>query len=109
MVRMWGVPTNTMCRQHLLGEHVEMHMIVGSIKRGKSITGYTSNGLLDTRLIQHRHDTLVTEITDRGYNHKSPLNYDDSLCDGSVDSDSNLVALSNRCPKCKYLQTIKGL
>ena len=54
MVRMWNVSPDVMCRQHLLGEHVEMHMVVGSINRGKSITGYTSNGLLDTRHIQHR-------------------------------------------------------
>ena len=107
MVRMWNVSPDVMCRQHLLGEHVEMHMVVGSINRGKSITGYTSNGLLDTRHIQHRHDSLVTEMSLRGYNHQSPLDYTDSLYDGSVDKQSNLVVLADRCTACKALQRSK--
>ncbi len=52
MVRMWGIDERFMCRQQLLGEHVEMHMIAGSIKRGKSIEGYTLNGLIETSRIQ---------------------------------------------------------
>jgi hypothetical protein len=51
MVRMWGIDERFMCRQQLLGEHVEMHMIAGSIKRGKSIEGYTLNGLIETSRI----------------------------------------------------------
>ena len=29
----------TMCRKHLLGEHVELHMLLGSLRRGKTLTG----------------------------------------------------------------------
>ena len=79
MVRMWNVSPDAMCRQHVL----------------------------DTRHIQHRHDSLVTEMSLRGYNHQSPLDYTDRLYDGSVDKQSNLVVLADRCTACKALQRSK--
>ena len=30
----------TMCRKHLLGEHVEIHMAVASLRLGKSVDGF---------------------------------------------------------------------
>jgi hypothetical protein len=30
-MRMWMVPPKVMCRKHLLGEHVEIHMLAGSL------------------------------------------------------------------------------
>lgn len=36
-MRMWMVPPELMCRQHLLGEHVELHMFVGAINKGTSV------------------------------------------------------------------------
>ena len=38
-MRMWMVPVQYMCRKHLLGEHVEHHMLVGSIHKGLSMRG----------------------------------------------------------------------
>ena len=40
-MRMWMLPPECMCRKHLLGEHVELHMLLGSMRRGKSIEGLT--------------------------------------------------------------------
>ena len=99
-MRMWDVRPTVMCRKHLLGEHVEMHMAVGSIRRNKSISGYTDNGLLDTSKIKERHDALVIEMRARGYKHYSIMLYDDVLNDGSVDADDNLIALCARCAEC---------
>ena len=39
-MRMWMLPPETMCRKHLLGEHVELHMLLGSLRRGKNIDGF---------------------------------------------------------------------
>ena len=36
-MRMWMVDPQIMCRQHLLGEHTEMHMFVGTLKRGPAL------------------------------------------------------------------------
>lgn len=46
-MRMWMVPPRHMCRKHLLGEHVELHMFVGSIKNGVRVEGYLANNLGD--------------------------------------------------------------
>ncbi|WP_236045091.1 hypothetical protein [Haloarcula nitratireducens] len=37
----------------------------------------------------------------RGYNHNSPLEYDDSLNVGNVDESANLVELRERCVDCQ--------
>ena len=100
-MRMWMVPPKLMCRQHLLGEHVEIHMLVGTIKRNKSVQGYVDNGLIDTNQIQTRHDELVQEMLSRGYNHKSELQYEDKLHVGTVDSAGSIQELSRRCAGCR--------
>lgn len=99
---MWMVDPRTMCRQHLLGEHVEIHMLVGTLKRGKSIRGFLAGGLVEPQSIQLRHDDLVTEMTARGYNHQSPLPDLPPQDPGwVVDSDKSLEDLLNRCPECR--------
>ena len=100
-MRMWHVNPKVMCRQHLLGEHVEMHMFVGTIAKGVSIKGYAEQGLVDTRLIQARHDCLAAEIEQRGYDHHSPMLYQDSLAAGAVDMRLSEAELLKRCPECR--------
>ena len=45
-MRMWMVDPKIMCRKHLLGEHVEHHMFVGTINKRISIVGYLRDNLL---------------------------------------------------------------
>ena len=62
-----------MCRKHLLGEHVELHMLLGSMRRGKNMDGFLSGGLVDPQLVFARHEELVTEMTRRGFKHTSSI------------------------------------
>jgi len=62
-----------MCNQHLLGEHVEIHMFVGSILKQKSLNGYIKNNLLEPTSLIMRHEELITEMMNRNMNHKSAL------------------------------------
>lgn len=113
MTRMWGVEVELMCREHLMGEHNEMHMLVGSIRKhphGEAIAqGHAEKGQIDTSLIQERHDALAEEMEARGYDHDSSMEYDDSLGIGEVDAerDPSLEAsnirdeLADRCPECR--------
>lgn len=102
-MRMWNVPPELMCRQHLLGEHLELHMFANAIEAKKRIEGFF-NGLVDTSLIKKRHDQVVAEMLRRGYRHESPLDYKDELRRGRVDAKANLAELKKRCKACKERQ-----
>ena len=97
------VDPKIMCRRHLLGEHVEIHMLVGTINRLKSIRGFLDKGLVEPQSIEHRHASLVTEMTARGYNHKSPLPswIHPTVTGLPVDTEKSLTDLINRCPECE--------
>lgn len=45
-MRMWMVDPATMCDRHLLGEHAEIHMAIGTIAKGRSVAGRVEHGLL---------------------------------------------------------------
>jgi len=103
-MRMWMVDPKILCRKHLLGEHVELHMFVGTIQKGVSLAGYVSRGLVDTSKIALRHEALVEEMIARGYNHKSPLLYVDTLGVGKVNAIASAIELRRRCPDCAEKQ-----
>lgn len=107
-MRMWMVSPKVMCRKHLLGEHVEAHMFVGTLQKGVSVEGYVDGGLFDSRYLKARHDELVEEMTRRGYNHKSPLptSFDAEAFPGSIDIEFNLKDLASRCVECRELQLL---
>ncbi|MHC4915212.1 MAG: pyrimidine dimer DNA glycosylase/endonuclease V, partial [Planctomycetota bacterium] len=86
---------------HLLGEHVEMHMFVGSLRRGHSVRGYTDGGLVDLGRIRARHRELAREMKRRGMRHRSPLPKHRRLRGGRIDAAANLRELSRRCRRCR--------
>lgn len=106
-MRMWMIEPKILCRKHLLGEHVELHMLVGSIKRKKRLDGFVRNGLLELGSLAERHNDLVAEMTKRGYNHASPLDVPDisylsnNVVDAKVDREAALKDLLERCDECK--------
>lgn len=75
------MPVSLLNRQHLLGEHVELHVLVNTIinkRKGRADIGWVNHP--ETRryedhlgMLYDRHDQQVKEMTKRGYNHKSPL------------------------------------
>lgn len=107
-MRMWKVPAKLLCRKHLLGEHVEHHMFIGTHKKNVSLMGYITRGLIDTDYLSQRHAELVEEITARGYNHRSPID-EEVAADiakryhnhpSLLDVDINIKELIRRCPDC---------
>lgn len=101
-MRMWNVNPEKMCRQHLLGEHLEMHMFKGAILNNKNILGY-ENGLLKKGLIKIRHDRLAKEMLFRGYNHKTSMRKFNEGKGGFVDVKANLKEILRRCKECSKL------
>jgi hypothetical protein len=75
-MRIWDIPPKKLCRNHLLGEHRELHAIWSILTEGK--TGYanhpeTKRWRERLKALYLRHDELVKEMIRRGYRHKSPL------------------------------------
>ena len=75
-VRIWDVPPSLLCRQHLLGEHRELHGLWHILREDRQ--GYAHHP--ETRrwrgklaALYERHEALVVEMARRGYQHASPL------------------------------------
>lgn len=111
-MRMWMIAPQLLCRKHLLGEHNELHMLAGSILRGKNLEGFVKNGLLQVQSLEERHTELVQEMLKRGYKHASPLpayeiffkNYPQHILQSRVNTCLSLQELSRRCPDCASRQ-----
>lgn len=112
-MRMWMTPPEAMCRKHLLGEHVELHMFVGTINKGVSVEGFLTKNLLEPESLYVRHDALVAEMNRRGYKHKSPmgtilwwsLTYRQYKV--KINRPASLAELHRRCPECLALSRAK--
>lgn len=111
-MRMWMVPPNLMCRKHLLGEHLELHMLATAITTGKSIKGFLEDKLVSPHFIPQRHAQLVLEMEERLYRHSSPLDeatlyphlqrYPHIV----IDQVTNLRELYRRCEDCAAIQRL---
>ena len=114
-MRMWMLPQEGMCRKHLLGEHVELHMLLGSMRRGKNMDGFLSGGLVDPQLVFARHEELVAEMIRRRFKHTSPIDASEcaSLAARYADRTfiniaANAAELQRRCPDCAHLMLAKN-
>ena len=75
-MRIWDVPPDFLCRNHLLGEHRELHAIWSVItqdKKGYSRHPETLRWRGKLAALYKRHEELVAEMSSRGYSHRSPL------------------------------------
>src|SRR5574338_399181 len=83
-MRIWDVHPSLLCRQHLLGEHRELHALWNILTKNKK--GYrnhpeTKRWLGKEKALFLRHEKEVKEMQKRGYAHHSPL--DETLATGS--------------------------
>lgn len=75
-MRIWDISPEKLCRNHLLGEHRELHAIWVILTKNRS--GYSRHpetlrwkGKL--KALYARHQALVREMERRSYAHRSPL------------------------------------
>jgi hypothetical protein len=76
LVRIWCVPVSELDRQHLLGEHAELHCIVGALLgKYKAYRNHPETLRFKDNIEQlySRHAEQVAELAKRGYKHNSPL------------------------------------
>lgn len=96
-VRVWDVEPALLCRQHLLGEHRELHglwniLVLGH--RGYSMHPETRRWEGKLAALFNRHEQLVVEMHQRGYRHASPL--DAALATGSDAQDVLITPLAEQ-------------
>ena len=75
-MRIWDLPPEVLCRNHLLGEHRELHAIWSVLTNNKK--GYSRHPEIirwrgRLKALYLRHQILVIEMGNRGYKHNSPL------------------------------------
>ena len=96
-MRIWDLEPEKLCRQHLLGEHRELHALWTILTEGKQ--GYfrhpeTLRWKRKLKALYNRHQAQVNEMTARGYNHHSPL--DEALAAGSGKQDDFVNTLEEQ-------------
>lgn len=103
-MRLWYVNPQMLCRQHLLGEHNETHMFVGSMIKGIRLDTYVETNLFSSGLLYIRHDMLAKEMRNRGGVHASPIIYVGvpERYNAVVDFEASLEELLSRCTACKH-------
>jgi hypothetical protein len=75
-MRIWDIPPVSLCRNHLLGEHRELHAIWSILTKGKKGYAFHPETLRwkgRLKALYLRHQDLVREMKQRGYKHQSPL------------------------------------
>lgn len=74
-MRLWDLDPRRLCRPHLAGEHRELHAIWTVLTEGR--TGHSRHPETLRRegrlpALYRRHDLLVSEMSRRGCDHRSP-------------------------------------
>lgn len=79
MSRVWDIPPQYLCKNHLLGEHRELHGVFKVIidnKKGYSNHPETKRWIGKLGALWFRHLRLVNEMSKRNYKHNSNLPFD---------------------------------
>jgi hypothetical protein len=105
-MRIWDIPPEKLCRNHLLGEHRELHAIWSILihnKKGYAHHPETLRWRGKQKALYLRHEKLVEEMVRRGYHHYSSLEKiyvtGDAQQDVFIDSQEEQVRLL-RQKKC---------
>lgn len=98
-MRVWDVSPSLLCRQHLLGEHRELHGLWNILTKHGGSGGYsnhpeTKRWVGKLKALYLRHEALVKEMNKRGYNHQTPL--DKKLATGQAKQDVFIDSLAKQ-------------
>jgi len=105
-MRIWDINPKELCRQHLLGEHRELHAIWSILVNGKK--GYrrhpeTQRWIGKKMALYLRHEQLIKEMEKRGYRHYSPLDkrrasgLANQTCFINTKSEQRIILKSKKC------------
>lgn len=104
-MRMWMIPPELLCTQHLVGEHGELHKHHHNFVKKHSIAGRVQPGnvQIEPMSMKARHDELVKYLK----NHNSPYTQPDlshlpiEQKKAKVDIMQSIEELKNKCDECR--------
>ena len=105
-MRMWMVDPKIMCRQHLLGEHSEIHKHRHNFVKKHNMNKRVSLNQIEPKSMKKRHDELAREMERRGYEHNSEYTMPDisyltkESREYTVDTNKSYEDLIKRCGGC---------
>jgi len=108
---MWMVSVEIMCRQHLLGEHNELHMFAGAIIKKRGLDGFITSNAVEVSALNERHAEVAAEMIKRGYKHNKDLPIMDltylpkMVQQYHIDKEASLDLLLKRCDLCNERAT----
>ena len=116
-MRMWMVDPKIMCSQHLVGEHLEIHMFIGTLRKGVSIAAYVRSNAVEPKALYSRHEELIEEMGNRGYKKDgSPVDEQEvqelieklpeDILNAKVDVEESQDLLLDRCEDCRLKRNI---
>ena len=94
-MRIWDIAPKRLCRNHLLGEHRELHAIwtiLNKNKRGYANHPETKRWKGKLKALYCKHKSLAKEMKRRGFKHESSL-------------DINFA--SGSCRQIKYVDSVR--
>lgn len=96
-MRIWDISVKYLCRQHLLGEHRELHALWTVLTTNK--LGYrhhpeTQRWVGRLNALHKRHEQQVQEMTRRGYAHHSPL--DQTFANGAAEQETLITPIAEQ-------------
>lgn len=96
-MRIWDINPRCLCREHLLGEHRELHAIWTILvenKKGYAKHPETLRWRGKLKALYLRHELLVKEMLRRGYSHHSAL--DKKMAKGKASQDYFLHSIKEQ-------------
>ena len=108
-MRIWDIMPEKLCRNHLLGEHRELHAIwtiLTQCKKGYSQHPEVIRWKGRLKALHLRHEALVRELNKREYQHNSPLSAElamgrDKQTKYINTHEEQIAILRKKCCGCK--------
>lgn len=96
-MRIWDFPPSYLCRQHLLGEHRELHGLWNILTKHSGKGGYsrhpeTMRWVGKEHALYLRHEALVEEMLRRNYQHHSPIDIELAIGESAQNEFINTLA-----------------
>lgn len=93
-MRIWFVPVEELDDRHLLGEHMELHVMANALIRGGGWSNHPATRFFEGKLgaLYRRHEEQVAEMERRGWHGHNSVFPAEDIPPGEVDATIEVTA-----------------